>query len=34
MEGVGPVQAAVAGHRVEGTEPVRAEGHPPGDTVW
>ena len=34
MEGVGPVQAAVAGHRVEATEQVSADGHPHGDTVW
>ena len=34
VEGVGPVQAEVAGHRVEATEPVSADGHPHGDTVW
>ena len=34
VEGVGPVQAEVAGHRVEATEQVSAEGHPHGDTVW
>ena len=34
VDGVGPVQAEVAGHRVEATEQVSADGHPHGDTVW
>ena len=34
VEGVGPVQAEVGGHRVEATEQVSADGHPHGDTGW
>ena len=34
MDGVGPVQAEVGGHRVEATEQVSADGHPHGDGIW
>ena len=34
VEGVGPVQAEVAGHRVEATEQVSADWHPHGDGIW
>ena len=34
MDGFGPVQAEVGGHRVEATEQVSADWHPHGDGIW
>ena len=34
VDGFGPVQAEVDGHRVETTEQVSADGNPHGDGVW